>query len=222
MKGFAIAALLAASAAAVSAAPRLCKSGLPPSLSGDLFAPIDCSTGSKPSPQLPGLSVVREGSEVKTDLKDLEGRWEGFLIHALGRYEVLLTVKTGWGGKTTLTLDMKEQQFRDRLTDRLSLVPRKERGSYDATLTSSLAPSAALEGGAVIGAAAPADHPVQKGGQPPPDRQAEVTFANGAAHRVYFAVKDKTVMRVRAYSGIPGTQLQKFEVELTKTKREAL
>lgn len=222
MKHLVLAVLTAAAAAPLLAAPRLCSSGLPPALSGDLFSPVECSTATKPSSQLPGLPVMREGQALKTDLKDLEGRWEGVLIHALGRYELLLTVKTGWGGKATLTLDVKEQQFRDRLTDRLTLVPRKERGAYDAELTSTVAPDARLKGGAILGAAVPADHPVQKGSPPPPDRQAELTFVNGAVHRVYFALKDKTAMRVRAFSGIPGAPLQKFEVELTKTKREAL
>lgn len=217
---FALAALAALAAAPLLAAPRLCPNGLPPALSGDLFAPVECSTGTQPSPLLPGLPVVPPGKDVKADLKDLEGRWEGSLIHALGRYEVLLTVKTGWGGKAALTLDLKELQFRDRLSDSLSLVPGKPRGVYAAVLTTTLAPEASLKGGAIVGTAVPPETP---DGKPvSPDRQIDLTFANGAAHRAYFAVKDKSVLRVRAFSGVPGAPLQKFEVELKKTKREAL
>lgn len=214
---FAVLAALMSAAVPLLAAPRLCSNGLPPALSGDLFAPVECSTATKPTALLPGLPVVREGKDVKTGLKELEGRWEGSLIHALGRYEVLLTVKSGWGGKAALTLDLKELQFRERLTDRLSLVPGKPKGVYEAELTSTAAPEASLKGGAILGAASSPGTSA-----PSADRQAELTFANGAVHRVYFAVKDKAVLRVRAFSAIPGAPLQKFELELTKTKRETL
>ncbi len=224
MKSLELAVLAALMTAAVPllAAPRLCSNGRPPALSGDLFAPAECSTSTRPAAQLPGLPVVREGKDVKTDLKELEGRWEGSLIHALGRYEVLLTVKSGWTGKAALTLDLKELQFRERLTDRLSLVPGKPRGVYEAELTSTAAPEASLMGGVILGAAVPPEAASPGSSAPPADRQAELTFANGAVHRVYFAVKDKAVLRARAFSAIPGAPLQKFEVELTKTKREAL
>ncbi|MBI2790103.1 MAG: hypothetical protein HYX59_15640 [Elusimicrobia bacterium] len=217
---FALAAVAALAAAPLLAAPRNCPNGLPPALSGDLFVPVECSTGTKPAPLLPGLPVVPPGKDAKADLKDLDGRWEGSLIHALGRYELLLTVKTGWGGKTSLTLDLKELQFRDRLTDTLSLVPGKPRGVYEAALTTTLAPEASLKGGAIVGTAVPPETP--DGKPAAPDRQIDLTFANGAVHRAYFALKDKSTLRVRAFSGVPGAPLQKFEVELTKTKREAL
>ncbi|MBI2384594.1 MAG: hypothetical protein HYV14_01145 [Elusimicrobia bacterium] len=217
---FVLAALAALAASPLLAGPRLCPNGQPPSLSGDLFAPAECSTTTKPTALLPGLPVAPAGKDAKTGLKDLDGRWEGSLIHALGRYEVLLTVKTGWGGKAALTLDLKELQFRDRLTDRLSLVPGKPRGVYEAVLTTTVAPDAELKGGAIVGTAAP---PEPLDGKPAaPERQIDVTFVNGAVHRAYFALEDKTVLRVRAFSGVPGAPLQKFELELKKTKREAL
>ena len=53
-------------------------------------------------------------------------------------------------------------------------------------------------------------------------RGAELTFANGAVHRIHFALKGKNDMRVRAFSGIPGAPLQKFVLELKRSKREAL
>lgn len=217
MKALSLAALLAASA---SAAPRLCQNGLPPTLSGDLFAPVECSTAAKPAAALPGLAAVLPAKDAGAGLKEAEGRWEGTLIHALGRYELLLTVKSGRGGRGELILEMKEQQFRDRLTDRLALVPGKPRGVYEAVLTTTIAPEASLKGGLILGTAVPPESP---DGKPvTPDRQLDVTFANGAVHRAYFAVKDKSVLRVRAFSAVPGAPLQKFEVELTKTKRESL
>lgn len=223
MKGLKIAVLAAlttAVAAPLLAGPRLCGSGLPPKLSGDLFSPAECSTGTLPTALLPGLPVVREGKELKTDLKDLDGRWEGNLVHALGRYEFLLTVKTGWDGKAELTLNLKELQFHENLTDRLTLVPAKESSAYEATLSSTLVPNAALKGRALIGAAVSPEDATGKA--LPADRQADFKFANGAVHRVIFALKGKEEMRVRAFSGVPGAPLQKFELVLTKTKREAL
>lgn len=206
-----LAALLAAAAAPLLAAPRLCGNGFPPKLSGDLFSPAECSTKTLTTAALPG-TPVRDGGP---GLKDLDGRWEGTLIHALGRYELLLEVKTGWGGKAELILSLKELQFRDRVTDRLALAPAKGRGAYEAVLTSSVVPEASLKGTAAFGSAAPAET-----GEA--DRQADLAFSNGAAHRVVFALKGKTEMRVRAFSAIPGAPLQKFELVLTKTKREKL
>jgi len=59
------------------------------------------------------------GQTSVTDLRDLEGRGEGGLIHAFGRYELLLTVKTNWRGRIEAVLDTKELQFHDRLSNRL-------------------------------------------------------------------------------------------------------
>lgn len=224
MKRLELAVLAALMAAAVPllAAPRLCQNGLPPALSGDLFAPVECSTATKSAVLLPGLPAVRPVKGAKADLRELEGRWEGTLIHALGRYELLLTVKPARGGRSEMSLEIKEQQFRDRLTDRLALVPAKERGVYEAVLTTTLAPDASLKGRAIIGTE-PAPVPASPAAKaPPPGRQADLSFANGAVHRVHFALKDKAALRVRAFSGIPGAPLQTFEVELAKTKREAL
>ncbi|MEQ1918500.1 MAG: hypothetical protein ABL955_04820 [Elusimicrobiota bacterium] len=205
-----LAALLAAAAAPLFAAPRRCANGLPPMLSGDLFSPAECSTATKTTVTLPGSPATRSPKDAAPSLKELEGRWDGILFHALGRYELLLTVKTGWGGKTDLTLDLKEQQFHQRLTDRLALVPAKERGTYATTLTSSLIPGAELKGVAGLGSASA------------PERQADISLSNGAVHRINFTVKDNAELRVRAYSGIPGAPLQTFEVVLKRTKREAL
>lgn len=213
-------AVLTAAAAPLLAEPRLCGSGLPPRLSGDAFSPVECSTTTLPVALLPGLPARRTKSS-KTDLRDLEGRWEGSLIHALGRYDLLLTVKTSWRGKTEVALDTKELQFRDRLIDRLSLVPSKERGVYETVLTTTLAPEASLPGRAVIGEAVVPE--AEDGAKAPaPDRQADLTFANGAVHRIVFALRDRAEMRVRVFSAIPGAPLQTYELTLTRTKREAL
>lgn len=213
---------LAALAAPLFAAPK-CGVGVTPRLTGDLFSPVECSTATKTVLQIPGTAVEREGPEVKTDLRDLDGRWEGTLIQGMGRYSLLLTIKTAWGGKTELTLDAKELQFRDRLTDRLTLTPGKEKGVYAATLVTSVWPEGSLKGNAILGAALlPA---VPAGTKPPtPDRQADLVLANRAVHRAIFTFmgKDKKELRVRTYASIPGAPLQMFELTLTRTKRETL
>ena len=170
---------------------------------------------------LPGSSAAR-AKGANPGLKDLDGRWEGVLFHALGRYELLLTVKTGWGGKTELTLDLKEKQFHERLTDRLALVPGKERGTYEATLTSSLVPGGELKGITGLGTVEPASLSTSTAKAPSTERQADIALSNGAAHRIIFALDEKSGLKVRAFTAIPGAPLQKFEVVLTRTKRETL
>ena len=215
-----LAALCAFLAAPLFAAPR-CSNGGAPRLSGDAFSPVECSSVTKPSPSLPGAAVVTKGDGVKSDLRDIDGKWEGSLIGGLGRYALLLTVKTAWMGKVELTLESKELQFRDRVTDKLVMTSGKGRGGYDLVLSASLAPEASLKGTAVLGAAVLPD--VSTGtAKVAPDRQADLAFANGASHRVYFALKGKDEMRVRAFSAIPGAPLQKFEFVLTRTKRDSL
>jgi hypothetical protein len=211
---------LSLAAPAAFAAPR-CSGGGTPRLNGDLFAPVDCSSATKTAPSVPGAPVTPSGDGVKNDLRDLDGRWEGSLIHGLGRYALLAALKTSWNGKVEATLEWKELQFRERATDKLVLTPAKGRGAYAAVLTTTLAPDASLAGTAAIGGALT---PLTSSSTViTPDRQADVSFANGAGHRVYFQLNpSKTEMRVRAFSGIPGAPLQKFEIVFTRTKRESL
>ncbi len=217
MKKIQIAVLaLAASAAAVPllAAPRLCGNGRPAALSGDLFSPAECSSTTLKTAALPGEAPLT-GKNARTGLKDLDGRWEGNLNYALGRYELLLTVKTGWGGKADLTLELKELQFHQRLTDRLTLVPAKENGRFEAVMTTSLLPDAALNGGAIIGESTGT-------ARTPGMRQTDLLFTNGAAHRAVFTLRGKDELQLRVLSAIPGAPLQDYEISLTRTKREAL
>lgn len=208
--------LLTAAAAPLVAGPRLCGNGLPPRLSGDAFSPVECSSATMPVALLPGLPARLTKSSI-TDLRALEGRWEGASAHALGRYDLLLTVKSNWRGKIEAVLNLKERQFRDRLSDRLVLTPGKGRGVYEALLTASLAPEASLAGKALIAEAMGPEGATQT------DRQADLSFANGANHRIIFALdKDGTEMRARVFSAIPGAPLQTLELILTKTKRESL
>lgn len=215
-----VAALLTAGAAPLFAAPRRCANGNPPKLSGDVFSPVECSSATLTAPMLPDLPI-RPNPQAKTDLRDVDGRWEGDLYHAMGRYALLLTIKTGWNGKTEVVLDTQERQFRERLTDRLTLTPGKQRGSYEAVMTTSVVPDASLKGGALVGAAAEPElsTPTAKA---PAERQMDLLFDNGAAHRLIFSLKGKNELLLRAFSGIPGAPLQKFELTLARTKREAL
>jgi hypothetical protein len=90
-------------------------------------------------------------------------------------------------------------------------------------LTTTLAPEAELRGGAVLGAAAMPEAAVSTStARVPADRQTDLLFANGASHRLYFALKGKDEMRLRAFSAVPGAPLQKFETVFKRTKRETL
>ena len=215
-----LSALLTAVAAPLLAAPRRCSNGLPPTLSGDMFSPAECSTATKTTIALPGLPASR--TDKSAGFKELDGHWEGVMFHALGRYELLLTIKTGWGGKSELTMDMKEQQFHERLTNQLTLVPAKERATYTATLTSTVVPGAELKGVLGLGMTPPLALSTSTAKAPATERQADIALSNGAVHRIIFAVMDNAELRVRAFSGIPGAPLQKFEVVLKRTKRETL
>jgi len=209
-------AVLAAAAGPLFAAPRACRDGRPVRVSGDAFAPIDCSTTTHAAAALPFLPMqpVKDAGAV---LRELDGRWEGNLIHALGRYDALLTVKAGRRGKAEVALELKELQFRERLTHRLSLVAGKEPGAYEAALTTASVPDAALKGGALVGAsAAPAEAPAA------PERQIDLLFENGASHRIFFTTGGKDELRVSGFSAIPGAPLKKYELTLKRTKREAL
>ncbi len=198
-------------AALAAPAPRKCASGAAPRLSGDAFSPVECSTATaKAAPALPGQPVVPGEGKAPT-LKELEGRWEASLTHALGRYELLLTVKTRWGGKADMVLAMKELQFRDRNTDRLALVPVKGvRGAWEAEMTTDLAPAAAPLKGRLTMAGTEEE------------RQLDLSFENGAAHRVWLKRAGKDEWLLRAASAIPGAAVQKFETRLLRTKRDAL
>ena len=217
-----IAASLGALAAPLLAAPRLCANGRAPKLSGDAFAPVECSTKTLAVPLLPDVPV-QPAKDAKTDLRDLDGRWEGSMVHALGRYSLTLTVKTTWSGKADLALDLKELQFHERIGDRLALVRGKGQGVYEAVLTSTLAPDASLKGGAMIGFAARPEPgtPGPTGAPAPPERQLDLLFANGAAHRVFFTLVGKDELRVRSFSAVPGAPLQRIETVLTRVKSQA-
>ena len=212
---FVVLAAALAAAAPLSAAPRRCANGLEPRLSGDAFSPVECSTKTLAAAALTGAPTQADKS-AKSDLKNLAGRWEGTLSHALGRYELLLTVATHWGGKAELTLAMKERQFRERLIDHLALIPDDGPGAYEAELTTDLAPGLVLKGRAAFGAGAP---PV---GAASGERRADLTFVNGAAHRLYFQFKGKDELRLRAVSAVPGAPLQNLETVLRRTKRASL
>lgn len=198
-------------AALAAPAPRKCASGAAPRLSGDAFSPVECSTTTKPSAALPGEPAAAPAGGKAPSIKELEGRWEASLTHALGRYELLLTVKTRWGGKADLVLEMKELQFRDRNVDRLALVPVKGvRGGYEAEMTTDLAPAAApLKGRLTMGGTEE-------------ERRIDLSFDNGAAHRLILKREGKDEWRLRAASAIPGAPLQAFETRLLRTQKAGL
>lgn len=207
-------------AAALAAGPK-CSDGRAARLNGDAFSPVDCSTTTKPVPALPGAAAA-ESADVPADLKALEGRWTGSFAHALGRYDAVLTVKTSWGGKADLTFDLTELQFHQKLTDVLALKPAKGRGAYDAELTTTLAPGASLKGALKLGVE-PSGVPVAvstgAAKAPPPLRQADLTFANGAAHRVGFRLEDKDSLTAFWFMSVPGAPPQKLRLSLRRAAK---
>ncbi|UPT75307.1 MAG: hypothetical protein M0D55_06325 [Elusimicrobiota bacterium] len=168
---------------------------------------MQCSTATKPAPALPGRPPVPV-ADAKKALRELEGRWEGTFAHALGRYNAVLTIKTGWSGKTEATLDLLELQFREKLTDKLVLKPAKD--GWDAVWTSSIAPEASLQGTLALG-----DERVE--GTAAAGRQADLSFVNGASHRIAYRIAGKD-LEVAVASAVPGAPPQTLRAVFTRKK----
>lgn len=214
-------ALAAVLSSAALAAPPKCSNGRPARLNGDAFLPVECSTAAKAAPALAGAPAA-DVKDAPADFKALEGRWEGSFAHALGRYDAALTVKTSWGGKAELTLDLTELQFRDKFTDVLSLKPAKGRGVYEAVLTSSKAPETSLKGTLRLGADPSFLAVAASTGTARPvaaARQADLAFENGAAHRVVFSLRGKDALEAAWSMAIPGAPAQGLRLSLRRAAK---
>lgn len=202
------AAVLLLAAFAAAKAPTCRNTGLPPTLNGDPFAPVECSTAPKAAVPLPGEPPAPPSAP---DLKALEGRWEGLLVRGFGRYASTLEVKTGWRGKAALTLRWKEQQLRTTGESRLALAPAKTEGGYRAALSASLLPDAELAGLAQF-----SQETTKDGGT---RSRADFSFPNGAAHRVRWSFPEKDLLRFTAVWAVPEAPLQTLEGELRRVPR---
>lgn len=203
------AALLAGVSAYAAAPQPVCqKTGKPPALNADPFSPVECST--TPKAALP-LAVEPLGEAFDGELKTLKGRWESILIKGFGRYATALEVKTGWGGKAELRLEWKEQQTRQTSWSQLALTPsKKEKGLYAAVLTASPLPGAELKGELRF------SEETDKAGAKV--RRADLSFANGAAHRLRWSFPSKGALRFKADWAVPEAPLQTLEGELKKAR----
>lgn len=204
----AVALLAGVSAYAAAPQPVCRKTGKPPTLNADPFSPVECST--TPKAALP-LAVEPLGAAFDGDLKSLKGRWESILIKGFGRYQTAFEAKTGWGGKAELRLEWKEQQTRQTSWSQLVLTPhKKEKGVYDAVLTASPLPGAELKG--VLRFSEETDKAGAK------VRRADLSFANGAAHRVRWSFPAKDALRFKADWAVQEAPLQNLEGELKRTR----
>ncbi|HXT00603.1 MAG TPA: hypothetical protein VN915_08015 [Elusimicrobiota bacterium] len=201
-------ALLAFSSA--SAAPLKCANGGSPRLTGDLFAPVDCSSATLPVAALP----VPPAKPRKLRLKGLDGAYEGSAVQGMGRYEIRVELKTGWFGRAEAALKLLELQFHSLTASRLTLSPAKGPGRFDAVLASDDLPGAELKGeaqaGAIEASTAAARGAINDGSQ------VDLLFSNGARYRVRLAPSGSAGYRAQVWWAVPGAPARSFETQLTR------
>jgi hypothetical protein len=188
-------------------APPVCqKTGKPPALNGDPFSPVECSTSPKAALPLPEEPAAQPAAP---DFKAFKGRWEGLLIRGFGRYACALEVKPGWGGKAELTLSWKEQQTRMAGSTTLALAPSKG-GGYAVTVTASALPGASLAG---LGRFSRETDAAGLDGM-----RLDLSFPNGATHRVRWSLSGKDALRFRAAWAVPEAPVQALDGELKRLR----
>ncbi|HEX4048011.1 MAG TPA: hypothetical protein VH309_09270, partial [Elusimicrobiota bacterium] len=196
-------------ASAAAAAPRKCPNGAPPRLSGDLFAPVECSSAALPVAALP-VPAARPG---KIDLKEFAGDYQGLTVAGFGRYELRAGLKTGWLGRAEATLTIIDLQSHFRSSLALKLVPAGGAGRYATVLTDGALPGAELKGEATAGTPASAAPGAAAAAG---ERQMDIRFADGALYRVRFAPDGPSALNAQVWWAAPGTKAGTFAVKLTR------
>lgn len=200
---------LLALASAAAAAPLMCANGGSPRLTGDLFAPVDCSSATLPVAALP-VPAAKPG---KASLKSLDGAYEGTAIQGMGRYEIRVELKSGWFGRAEATLKLLELQFHTLSTSIVKLSSGKGPGRFDASLSADALPGAELKGvaqaGTVVVSTSAPRGAIAEG------RQFDVRFDNGSQYRLRFAPSGKSAYRAQVWWAVPGAPERSFETELT-------
>jgi hypothetical protein len=196
-------------ASAASAAPLKCANGGSPRLTGDLFAPVDCSSGTLPAARLP----VAPAEPRKLALKGLAGAYEGSAVQGMGRYELRIELKPGWFGRAEAALKLLELQFHTLTVSNVRLTPAKGAGRFDVALTADALPDAELRGEAQAGSIEVSTTAPR--GAIAEGRQLDVRFANGAEYRMRFAPSGKSAYRAQVWWAVPGAPERSFETELT-------
>jgi len=193
------------------AAVHSCRGNLTIRMTGDLFAPIECSTAAVTALPLSIEAVV----PAKTDLTAFAGVWKGTLIQSLYRYELSAAIKPGRSGKAEASLALREMQMGERVEHRLTLAPAKGKGRYSVAASSDRLKGEALKGDAVFGLSV--STPTAPGVT---ENQLDVVFANGASHRIRFTPDGKDSLRLQVWSTIPGWPLRSFETVLRRSARQ--
>ena len=192
--------VLFAFASAAAAAPLKCADGNSPRLTGDLFAPVECSSAALPVAAL----TVPPANPQDVDLKALEGAYEGpAAIQDLGRYDLRLEFKKGWFGRATATLKLIELQSHALSSHTLKLVPAKGTGRYAVAFKTDALPGRKLKGEATAGA-----------------RRLDLLFANGARDSVRFDPAGPDALRAQIWWAVPGAPPRTFETALTRVPSE--
>ncbi len=184
------------------AAPS-CVNHVAPRLSGDLFAPVECSSATLPAAALDEAPV--EGSR-KASLKDLAGTWTGQTEEGLGRYALRATLTVSWRGRAQGEATLMERQTHLMTAVSLTLSPAKGAGRYDAALSTRMLPGAVLKGTAVLGLAAPGSSA----------RVLDAAFDNGARYRVELDPDGPDALDARVRFAVPGGPSRSFETRLTR------
>lgn len=198
---------IAVLALAAAPAPVCQKTGKPPQLNGDPFSPVECSTTPKAALPLP---VEPAAEAAPAELKALKGKWEGVLIKGFGRYAVTLEVKPGWGGKTDVRFDWKEQQTRQTGWTSVALTAGKAKGAAAVALKAGVLPDAVLAGEASFSAE------TDKAGAT--RSRLDTVMANGARHRLRWSLAGKDALRFSAAWAVPEAPVQTLDGELKRAK----
>lgn len=207
-----IAALLAALPAAAQRAMGIhCPQGAEAKFTGSPIKPLICVqvssaavTVQAPAPPPPPAPL--QGA----NLKDLDGRWDGFVAAGVERFELLLTVqKKGWLGKS-LSLQLETKGHSNPLSQifLLELKPESE-DAYSAVVRLETAQVPALKAKVSLGKAA----------DPAYDRELLLLYKDGSAHRLQLK-RDKDTLRY-SYHDLAHPE-RSTQGELKATQRKTL
>ncbi|MBI3552126.1 MAG: hypothetical protein HY077_06380 [Elusimicrobia bacterium] len=198
--------------------PR-CPDSSRPHFSGHPFAPFLCPGA--PNPPLPGpgeglvtAATAPTKDPAKTSFEPLMGRWDGWAVYGISRFEVLASVEKGRHGilvkfaamdyithaKNKFTAELKTSFWH---SDR-----------YNAVVTEVDLPESPLDGRAWLGGAAP---PVAQG----LDRAFVLAYDHLAAlHEVRFVLDGADKIRYSYLYRLPGQPAVQMGGTLTRSTRE--
>lgn len=192
-------------ASAQRAAGLRCPQGAEPKFTGAPFKPLVCvavssaAAAAAAEPPAPPMPLKGAG------LKDLEGRWEGYVAVGFERFELLLSAeKKGWRGRD-FSAQLETKEHRNPLSQILALELKGER----AVVRLETAQVAPLKAKVHLG----------KSADPAYDREMLLVYEDGSAHRLRFK-RDKDTLR---YSYLDLAHPERpVQGELKRTPRKTL